>query len=70
LWVSIAFLQEYLGTAGDAAFLPQERDDLEMLLDIFVMEKAVYEVGYELNNRPNWVRIPLQGILGLLGASE
>jgi maltose alpha-D-glucosyltransferase/alpha-amylase len=32
-----------------------------------VLEKAVYELGYELNNRPDWVRIPLQGILHLLG---
>jgi maltose alpha-D-glucosyltransferase/alpha-amylase len=31
------------------------------------MEKAVYEIGYELNNRPEWVHIPLAGILDLLG---
>ncbi len=70
LWVSTAFLQQYLAVAGDAPFLPQEREDLEMLLDVLLLEKAVYEVGYELNNRPDWVRIPLRGILALLGAPE
>jgi maltose alpha-D-glucosyltransferase/alpha-amylase len=37
------------------------------MLDALVLEKAIYELGYELNNRPDWVRIPLQGILDLLG---
>jgi maltose alpha-D-glucosyltransferase/alpha-amylase len=37
-----------------------------VLLDAFVLEKAVYELNYELNNRPDWVRIPLRGILQLL----
>ena len=39
-----------------------------MLLKSFLLEKAVYEVGYELNNRPAWVGIPLRGILQLLHA--
>jgi maltose alpha-D-glucosyltransferase / alpha-amylase len=39
-----------------------------VLLDAHLLEKAVYEVGYELNNRPNWARIPLTGILELLQA--
>jgi maltose alpha-D-glucosyltransferase/alpha-amylase len=38
------------------------------MLDALVLEKAIYELGYELNNRPDWVRIPLQGILDLVGA--
>jgi maltose alpha-D-glucosyltransferase/alpha-amylase len=36
------------------------------LLGLFVLEKALYELGYELNNRPDWVRIPLRGLLALL----
>ena len=38
---------------------------MKLLLDIFLLEKAVYELGYEINNRPEWVRIPLVGILAL-----
>jgi maltose alpha-D-glucosyltransferase / alpha-amylase len=36
------------------------------MLEAFLIEKAVYELEYELNNRPDWVMIPLQGILDLL----
>ena len=38
-----------------------------MLLDAYLLEKALYEIVYELNNRPDWVRIPLRGVLELLG---
>jgi maltose alpha-D-glucosyltransferase/alpha-amylase len=38
-----------------------------MLLDVYLLEKALYEMRYELDNRPGWVGIPLTGILGLLG---
>ncbi|MEO5952436.1 MAG: putative maltokinase [Chloroflexia bacterium] len=66
LWVSAAYLREYLQTAGDAPFLPRTRDDLEVVMDAYLLEKAVYELIYELNNRPNWVMIPLKGILYLI----
>ncbi len=69
-WVSIAFLGEYLAAAGDSPFLPGDPEDVDMLLNVLLLEKAVYELGYELNNRPDWVRIPLRGILALLGATE
>lgn len=62
-WVSVAFLRTYLDVAEGAAFLPPSPDNLRLLLDAYLLEKAVYELGYELNNRPAWVRIPLQGIL-------
>ena len=65
-WVSSAFLRAYLATAGDASFLPRTRQELDLLLHVYLLEKAVYEVGYELNNRPDWVWIPLHGIRELL----
>mgnify|MGYP005841671205 FL=1 len=65
-WVSAAFLRSYLWVMQDLPVLPHDRDDLHVLLEAFVLEKAVYELGYELNNRPDWVNIPLRGILELL----
>ncbi len=69
-WSSWAFLKEYLATAGQAPFVPRERDELRVLLNAFQMEKAIYELGYELNNRPKWIRIPLSGIEQILGMEE
>jgi len=65
-WVSAAFLKSYLRVSGNAIFLPKDREDLALLLDLYLLDKAVYELGYELNNRPSWVRIPLGGIAQLL----
>jgi maltose alpha-D-glucosyltransferase/alpha-amylase len=65
-WCTIAYLQAYLAEAAQGEFLPQDRDELSILLESYLLEKAVYELSYELNNRPDWVRIPLEGILQLL----
>jgi maltose alpha-D-glucosyltransferase/alpha-amylase len=51
---------------GRAAFVPLEKRDRRMMLKAFLLEKAIYELGYELNNRPEWVVIPLKGIRNLL----
>ena len=56
----------YLEAADGASFLPASRDDLDILLDAFLLEKAVYELRYEVANRPEWVPIPLQGVRQLL----
>ncbi len=64
--VSHVFLQSYLEAAQDSAFLPRERAERQALLKIYLLEKAVYEIRYELNNRPAWLRIPLGGIRKLL----
>ena len=69
-WVSVTFVKAYLATADGASFLPPERADRRVLLDVFLLEKAVYELGYELNNRPDWVEVPLQGVLQLVLASR
>ncbi|QSR84790.1 phosphotransferase [Methylacidimicrobium sp. B4] len=61
-----SFLEGYFATADRAPFLPTTPTERVALLDFFVLEKAVYEVGYERNNRPAWVEIPLRGIEELL----
>lgn len=66
VWVSAAFLRGYLAKAGKAPFVPKERAILEKLLNAYLIDKALYELGYELNNRPSWLPIPLNGITGLL----
>jgi maltose alpha-D-glucosyltransferase/alpha-amylase len=65
-WVTTVFLRAYLEAADGAAFLPASRADLDTLLDAFQLEKAVYELRYEVANRPEWVPIPLQGVRQLL----
>jgi maltose alpha-D-glucosyltransferase / alpha-amylase len=70
IWVTAAFLRAYLDTAGDSGLLPKGRRELECLLDALVLEKAVYELRYEINNRPEWVKIPIEGILQLVEARD
>ena len=69
-WVSAAFLKTYLEVSGNAIFIPKGREELALLLDVYLLDKAVYELGYELNNRPSWVRIPLDGISQLLSPNS
>ncbi|MDO9110669.1 MAG: putative maltokinase, partial [Desulfatirhabdiaceae bacterium] len=65
-WVSAEFLKSYLQESSGGRFIPDSRDELRILLGALLMEKAVYELSYELNNRPDWVGIPLRGIRQLL----
>jgi maltose alpha-D-glucosyltransferase/alpha-amylase len=66
MWVSAQYLGEYLARSADAGFLPDSHEEIGMLLHAYLMEKAVYELGYEMNNRPDWIHIPLTGIEQLL----
>ena len=69
LWyrqMSSLFLQSYLNTTADAIFVPHNTDDLQIMLEAYLLDKAVYEIGYELNNRPDWVVIPIRGIKHIL----
>jgi maltose alpha-D-glucosyltransferase/alpha-amylase len=68
LWtreVTAAYLQAYLATVKTASFLPKRAEDLELLLTFHELEKMIYELAYELNNRPDWVEIPLRGLARL-----
>jgi maltose alpha-D-glucosyltransferase/alpha-amylase len=68
LWeaaVSAEFLDSYRKVTAGSAIVPAEEADFRRLLDVYLLDKALYELVYELNNRPAWVRIPLAGILQL-----
>jgi len=65
--VAGAYLGAYLETAAEAPFVPRSFEELALLLDAFLLDKALYELAYEANNRPDWLPIPTAGILELLG---
>jgi maltose alpha-D-glucosyltransferase/alpha-amylase len=67
-WAGAAFLRAYFDVAGEAAFLPATAEERQLLLDALLLEKSVYELGYEIGNRPGWVWIPLRGIVEVLGS--
>lgn len=60
------FLKAWLDTAKGAVFLPENPAALEALLAGHLIEKAIYEINYELNHRPDWVFIPVRGVLQIL----
>jgi len=63
---SAAFLRTYFALVAESLFVPRIEEDRDALLRVFLLDKALYELNYELNNRPEWGRIPLRGILDLL----
>jgi maltose alpha-D-glucosyltransferase/alpha-amylase len=66
-WVAGAFWKGYAATIDGAQLLPRDSSSRDALLSAFTLDKALYELGYELNNRPDWVRIPLIGVRKLIG---
>ncbi|MBM3939643.1 MAG: maltose alpha-D-glucosyltransferase [SAR202 cluster bacterium] len=67
-WAATVFVKSYLETVQPAHLLPEDPARLKVLLDDFVLSKALYEVSYELNNRPDWVEVPLRGVLAMIPA--
>jgi predicted trehalose synthase len=65
LTTSARFIGSYLEVGAKSACLPKSREGIERLLQVYLLEKACYELRYELNNRPDWVEVPMQGILEL-----
>jgi maltose alpha-D-glucosyltransferase/alpha-amylase len=62
----VEFLSAYRQVVKPGNIVPEAEDDFRGLLDAYLFEKTTYELMYELNNRPTWVRIPLAGILVLV----
>jgi maltose alpha-D-glucosyltransferase / alpha-amylase len=65
-----AFLSAYRQHLTDARLWPSAFENSERLLDFFLLEKAFYEINYELAHRPDWLRVPLAGTWRILTRSE
>ncbi len=70
LSMAAVFLEGYFSTAGmeGSVFLPADPSVREQWLRFFELEKALYELDYELNNRPDWAHIPARGLIRILDA--
>jgi maltose alpha-D-glucosyltransferase/alpha-amylase len=64
-WTSVLFLRAYRDTLKGSPIVPHEAQAFETLLNAYLAEKALYELSYELANRPDWLRIPLFGLLAM-----
>ena len=67
--VRATFLTGYRAVAGTTAFSPRSEQEFDLLLDLHLLDKAIYELTYELNNRPEWVALPLMGIIQCMDSS-
>jgi maltose alpha-D-glucosyltransferase/alpha-amylase len=68
LWVSVAFLKAYLETAGRGSFLPSSRHEQTLLLDFYLLKRAMNELRYDLTTHLDRVKIPLQALWQILEA--
>jgi maltose alpha-D-glucosyltransferase/alpha-amylase len=68
-WVSNIFLESYLKVASGGQFLPKDYEETRTLLGAYMIERALSEIEYELEHRPEWARIPVHGILEQLTPS-
>ena len=64
-WVTGTYLNAYLGEMAGSELLPSDPAEIEILLDSLLLQKAMYEIGYELQSRPDWLAIPVRGTLEL-----
>ena len=65
-WMCSEFLKGYSSAIGDRALLPRDPAVRQSLTHLFMLEKALHEINYELGRRPHWVSVPLKGTLELL----
>jgi maltose alpha-D-glucosyltransferase/alpha-amylase len=64
-----AFLEGYGDTAAGCPTVPAEAEAFDRVLGLFVLEKALYEIGYEAANRPDWIDIPIASVQRLIAAA-
>lgn len=61
------FMKAYLETVKDSSFIPSDKQDFQMMVETYMLEKALYDLKYELKNRPDWAIIPLKTIKSIMG---
>jgi maltose alpha-D-glucosyltransferase/alpha-amylase len=62
------FLRAYLELVGAAPFLPRDAEEIDVVLNAFLLHKAIYELAQEIAHRPDWIPLPIHGILSVLEA--
>jgi maltose alpha-D-glucosyltransferase/alpha-amylase len=65
-----AFLAGYREAIGDCPSFPRDDALIRRLLEVFTLEKALYEICYEAANRPDWIHIPLMGVMEIVGHAK
>jgi trehalose synthase len=65
-YMSMFFLHAYLETVAESSFIPKDKNDLRTLLEVYLLERAIFALNYELNNRPQWVMVPVRLINTIL----
>lgn len=60
------FLRAYLDTVQESAFIPKDKQDLQMMLETYMLERIVHDLKYELNHRPDWLRVPVRVLKALI----
>lgn len=66
LYVSDVYLECYFKNVAGHSFISNNPEELDSLLDLYMLEKAIYELDYELNNRPSWLPVAAKGIIQIV----
>jgi maltose alpha-D-glucosyltransferase/alpha-amylase len=69
-YMSGFFTRSYFDNVNDTSLIPEGKQDLEVVVNTFLLEKALVHLVYELNNRPAWAIVPLRIIKSILGIKE
>ncbi|MBT8319605.1 MAG: hypothetical protein KJP01_05690, partial [Gramella sp.] len=65
-YTSRLYIKGYLEKAGTKDYVPKAHGDFQILMFTFLLEKALSELNYEIDNRPEWILIPIRGIKAIL----